>query len=704
MKKTLIVISVFVVLGGAIGFWTLKDFDQKLRSEIMTVVSEKTGRSLVINGETETHFSFSPSITITDVKFSNASWAEEPDMVQVDKLTAEVSLFPLLNRQVKVKRFLLNGVRVNLEIGKNGENNWTFLSNKAVDGSEKQEKTEEKQEKKGFDVQVNHVMLENVSAVLVDRQKDEVFNAKLNSLAFQSTDQGVDMMSQWTVQNQDFAISLKAAPLPEKVEKDKTYQIKAQLTNPKMAVNLDVAVSDLFTQNKMDATLRADISDLSVLSRIVGYDLPSVENTLVTAKAVGTLKDLSIPSFEITMGKAETFRAKIDGEIGTFSPFSGKIQTVVNAPNAGQVKGFPVMPKTTLSFNMQIDNGIVLDDFSLNVGQSDLTANLSVQKEPVLFVQGNVYSKKTDLSELLAIPYVLQKRSDTNKRDMAAKREAADRMFSKKPFSLDNMKAININLKTVVEQLIAADGTDLGDLSFSAMMKDGHFTLSNFKMADYAVVHADLNAKQTVELNVDAQLKKMPLSLFFAKRGVTKGVVNGSVNLKAQGNSQAALASSLNGKVFLNVQDVYIDSFQWITLPSFLSFLSPLDQTKPLALSCGVINVPVVNGVLSSDKKIALESSLFDMQVSGNVNMANEQLDLKMNVSPRSKGLLASVFNTVFFGGTLSSPDININTQQTFDRALSLGVAFFMGGRSAAQELIQQDALKNVCAQAMASD
>ena len=101
---------------------------------------------------------------------------------------------------------------------------------------------------------------------------------------------------------------------------------------------------------------------------------------------------------------------------------------------------------------------------------------------------------------------------------MAAKRKAADRMFSKKPFSLDNMKAININLKTVVEQLIAADGTDLGDLSFSAMMKDGHFTLSNFKMADYAVVHADLNAKQTVELNVDAKLKKMPLSLFFAKR------------------------------------------------------------------------------------------------------------------------------------------------------------------------------------------
>lgn len=43
MKKALLAIVVFVALCALVGFWTLKDFDQKLRAEIITAVSEKRG-------------------------------------------------------------------------------------------------------------------------------------------------------------------------------------------------------------------------------------------------------------------------------------------------------------------------------------------------------------------------------------------------------------------------------------------------------------------------------------------------------------------------------------------------------------------------------------------------------------------------------------------------------------------------------------
>ena len=120
-------------------------------------------------------------------------------------------------------------------------------------------------------------------------------------------------------------------------------------------------------------------------------------------------------------------------------------------------------------------------------------------------------------------------------------------------------------------------------------------------------------------------------------------------------------------------------------------------------MPCFVVNVPVKDGFISSQKKNGMENSFADMQVNGNVDLGKETIDIVMELSPRSPGVLKSMFNTVAVKGPLANPKANFNTGKAFDKALSIGMAFFMGGRQAAQEKMSQPTLKNVCADAMAA-
>lgn len=707
MKKALLAIFVFVALCALVGFWTLRDFDQRLRSEIISAVSEKTGRSLVIDGETKTHFSLSPSVTINDIKFTNASWAEEPYMAQVDNLSAEVELMPLFSRQVKIKRFILNGVRLNLEIDKNGKNNWTFLGKKAQPAGQAEtvpEKTAAEAKEKAFGFEINDLVLQNVSTVLLDRQKDETFNASLNTLNMLSNEDGMTLTSEWTVQGETFSLSAKTDALTALFNGKEPYRFAAEINNQNLAVKADGTVTQPLKTNQINASVKADVTDISVLSPFAGWQLPAVKDMVFTAQIAGTPDNLTVPAFNMSMGKAESFTAQAAGNVRSVKPFVMQVQADVDAPDMKQVSGLPALPASKMSVQAEIDKGVALEKLAVKVGNSDLSGRIFVHTDQNLAVYANVHSGQLDLSELLGVAPVRPKQLSGSKKQSSSQTENP-RVFSEKPLPFNRLKATNINITAGVDKLIAADKTNLGKVAVAALMQDGKFTLSDFNLANYVSARAVLDASgKTAIVETDIKFSKMPLALFYAKKGLERGTLTGAVRLNSRGISQSALAAALNGRIFLNVKDAHINSFRLIELPPFLSFLSPADKTQPLTISCAVVNVPVKNGVLTSVKKVGLESSMFDLQVNGDVNLGTEKVDLKVNVSPRSDGILESVFNSVSIGGTLALPSASVNAEKTFDRALSLGMAFFMGGKEAAKELVRQDALKNVCADALAAD
>jgi uncharacterized protein involved in outer membrane biogenesis len=125
--KVLSIIGVLVIAVIVAGVAILKSIDfNQYKGLIAEKAKEATGRDLKIDGKLELLISLSPKVAVEGVSFANASWGSRPQMVQVKKFAAEMSLIPLLSGQIEIKQVILEGVDVLAERGKDGKANWEF--------------------------------------------------------------------------------------------------------------------------------------------------------------------------------------------------------------------------------------------------------------------------------------------------------------------------------------------------------------------------------------------------------------------------------------------------------------------------------------------------------------------------------------------------------------------------------------------------
>lgn len=84
------------------------------------------GRDLVIAGDISVEFGLVPHLTAKQITLHNADWSDQPQMVAIDQLDAQVELLPLLFEQVRIRQVTLSGGAVILERNDKGVGNWSF--------------------------------------------------------------------------------------------------------------------------------------------------------------------------------------------------------------------------------------------------------------------------------------------------------------------------------------------------------------------------------------------------------------------------------------------------------------------------------------------------------------------------------------------------------------------------------------------------
>jgi uncharacterized protein involved in outer membrane biogenesis len=87
-------------------------------------VREATGRELIIAGPVSLGFLPRIAVSAEQVSLSNASWAKQPKMASLEKVDLEISLLPLLSRQIEISSIQLSGLVLHLESNTKGEGNW----------------------------------------------------------------------------------------------------------------------------------------------------------------------------------------------------------------------------------------------------------------------------------------------------------------------------------------------------------------------------------------------------------------------------------------------------------------------------------------------------------------------------------------------------------------------------------------------------
>lgn len=125
-KLSSIVASIIIILAIG-GYIFVRNFDlNRYKPYIEDIVFNATGRTLKMAGDAHLAISLIPTVVINDVSLSNASWAQNPNMAEMNKLEIKFAIMPLLKKQIVIDKLILHGTKVYLEKSETGENNWVF--------------------------------------------------------------------------------------------------------------------------------------------------------------------------------------------------------------------------------------------------------------------------------------------------------------------------------------------------------------------------------------------------------------------------------------------------------------------------------------------------------------------------------------------------------------------------------------------------
>jgi len=103
-----------------------QNFTETVRDAVIASVKEKTGRTLVINGELSFSMQPSPQMTAKQVILSNPEGFDASPFITMDQIDITFDLGAALIGNFNINGFVMEKPVINLIVNKAGANNWTF--------------------------------------------------------------------------------------------------------------------------------------------------------------------------------------------------------------------------------------------------------------------------------------------------------------------------------------------------------------------------------------------------------------------------------------------------------------------------------------------------------------------------------------------------------------------------------------------------
>lgn len=312
------------------------------------------------------------------------------------------------------------------------------------------------------------------------------------------------------------------------------------------------------------------------------------------------------------------------------------------------------------------------EDFKGKVGSSDIHGKLVYEGgKPRGKLSGNVASNKLvfeDLGPLVG--------ADSNASKKARGVEAVQpggKVLPVEEFRTERWKAIDADVRYAADKIVREKTLPISKLSAHLIMKDGVITLAPL---DFGVAGGTLRstirldgsgkAGNTIAATATAKVSARHIQIkqlfpTIEQMQATVGQVNGDAQLSATGTSVAALLGSSNGEVKALVNQGTISKMllEMAGLNVGNIVLTKLFGDKPVELNCLAADFDVKKGVMQS-QVFVVDTKEAIINVSGNVNLANEGMDL--TVKPETKALrLFTLRAPLYVRGTFSDPDVSVD-------------------------------------------
>ncbi len=276
-----------------------------------------------------------------------------------------------------------------------------------------------------------------------------------------------------------------------------------------------------------------------------------------------------------------------------------------------------------------------------------------------------------------------------------AEEETGAKLFSSDPLPMDALTAADVDLDVAVNRLVLQQDLALTNLTNKITLKDGRLT--NAQAAELAggSISSDITlAAPAGTLSVKAsgsgmQAQQIAVDLD-ATDLITQGPLDFDVDLQGSGQSVAAMMASLDGAIVGGMGEARIrnDAINLAGadfLAQLISSINPfVAQEEFTVAQCAVVNLRVQDGVARTEQGIAFVSDRMEITSSGNINFAEEKLNL--NIRPKAKeGLgvgMGKLTQMVKVSGPLNSPGIGLDAAGAVRSLGSIAGAFATGGAS----------------------
>jgi len=309
----------------------------------------------------------------------------------------------------------------------------------------------------------------------------------------------------------------------------------------------------------------------------------------------------------------------------------------------------------------------------INVGSSRLAGAFTYDPRPrVPLLAGRLTGPKlllADLGPAVGLPVAPDIATAPTAK---ATKTRAKRVLPDRPFDLPALRAMDANV------LVDIDSFDLGSrvleplqpLHTHLVLAGGLLTLSDLdaRAAQGRLSGAvQLDGRDALALwTADLRLGGVRLEHWLRQKRsenappYVSGSLNGQARLTGQGQSTAAILSSLHGSVRLQLVDGTISHLvveaAGIDVAESLGVLFTGDDS--LKVQCGVADLVAEQGVLRP-RAMVLDTSDSTLWADGSISLVGETLDLRMLVAPKDFTLLA-LRSPVHVTGSFASPAVSL--------------------------------------------
>lgn len=350
-----------------------------------------------------------------------------------------------------------------------------------------------------------------------------------------------------------------------------------------------------------------------------------------------------------------------DLHLALAGPDLAKLHPIVGIP-------FPSTPPYRLSGQV-VHQGRVwrFKNITGHTGSSDIGGDLSVDssnKKPIL--RADLHSRELRFGDLASIigGTPPTKEASVEQRREAKRNKKRSTVLPDKPFNLEKLNAVQADVRLRAEHLVSPV-LPVDDLNVHARLHDGVLTFDPLR---FGVAGGDLAGTLTLNAHRDPmrthgdlvvrrlELQRMVPKVKHVAR--TRGRVGGQIKLATDGNSIAQMAAHADGKIGLivtggKVSNLLVELSE-IDIGRTLQLLLGGDKDEPV--NCGVANFSVDNGALKT-QILVVDTPGTRIVGHGDVNLATEQLNLKLEGKPKHPSLLAAP-SPIHIRGTFKKPDI----------------------------------------------